>query len=45
MGYEGYLTDNYYALLAVAVRQSEIPWKSGYRPNDTRIAGRKQPVF
>ncbi len=31
MGYEGYLTDNYYALLAVPLRQSEIAWNSGYR--------------
>lgn len=32
MGYEGYLTDNYYAMLAVPLRQSEIAWKRGYRP-------------
>lgn len=32
MGYEGLLTDNYYALLAVALRQSEIDWQSGFRP-------------
>jgi len=32
MGYEGYLTDNYYALLAVPLRQTEIAWNSGYRP-------------
>jgi hypothetical protein len=32
MGYEGYLTDNYYALLAVPLRQSEVAWNSGYRP-------------
>jgi hypothetical protein len=31
MGYEGFLTDNYYALLAVPLRQTEIAWKSGYR--------------
>jgi hypothetical protein len=31
-GYEGYLTDNYYALLAVALRQSEEPWQNGFRP-------------
>jgi hypothetical protein len=31
MGYEGFLTDNYYALLAVPLRQGEIAWKSGYR--------------
>jgi hypothetical protein len=30
-GYEGYLTDNYYALLAVPLRQAESTWKSGYR--------------
>ena len=35
MGYEGYLTDNYYALLAVPVRQSEKPWQSGFRPSTT----------
>jgi len=32
MGYEGYLTDNYYALLAVALRQSETRWNDGFRP-------------
>jgi hypothetical protein len=32
MGYEGFLADNYYALLAVPLRQSEIAWESGYRP-------------
>jgi hypothetical protein len=32
MGYEGYLTDNYYALLAVPVRQTEESWGSGFRP-------------
>ena len=31
-GYEGYLTDNYYTMLAVPVRQSEEPWQSGHRP-------------
>lgn len=35
MGYEGYLVDNYYALLAVPVRQSERPWESGFRPVTT----------
>ncbi len=32
MGYEGLLTDNYYALLAVPLRQSETQWKEGVRP-------------
>lgn len=32
MGYEGLLTDNYYALLAVPVRQSESAWQKGFRP-------------
>ena len=32
MGYEGYLADNYYALLAVPLRQTEARWKSGFRP-------------
>jgi Bacterial alpha-L-rhamnosidase 6 hairpin glycosidase domain/TAT (twin-arginine translocation) pathway signal sequence len=31
-GYEGYLVDNYYALLAVPLRQSEEPWQNGFRP-------------
>jgi hypothetical protein len=31
-GYEGLLTDNYYALLAVPLRQSETQWQSGFRP-------------
>jgi hypothetical protein len=31
MGYEGYLTDNYYALLAVPLRQAEKPWSDGLR--------------
>ncbi len=32
MGYEGYLTDDYYAMLAVPLRQEETRWESGYRP-------------
>lgn len=32
MGYEGYLCDDYYAMLAVPLRQSGISWTSGYRP-------------
>lgn len=32
MGYEGYLTDNYYALLAVPLRQTETLWSAGVRP-------------
>jgi hypothetical protein len=31
-GYEGLLTDGYYALLAVPLRQSETRWHSGFRP-------------
>ncbi len=31
-GYEGYLTDDYYALLAVPLRQSETRWPQGFRP-------------
>jgi hypothetical protein len=31
-GYEGYLTDNYYALLAVSLRQTDTRWYSGFRP-------------
>ncbi len=31
-GYEGYLCDDYYPMLAVPVRQSETSWESGYRP-------------
>jgi hypothetical protein len=31
-GYEGYLVDNYYALLAVPLRQRETRWQSGFRP-------------
>ena len=31
MGYEGYLTDDYYALLAVPLRQSETHWSDGFR--------------
>jgi hypothetical protein len=34
-GYEGFLTDNYYSLLAVPLRQSEIQWHAGYRPGTT----------
>ena len=34
-GYEGYLTDNYYALLAVPLRQGEIRWRNGFRPATT----------
>jgi hypothetical protein len=34
-GYEGLLTDNYYALLAVPLRQSETAWQSGFRPPTT----------
>ena len=32
MGYEGFLTDNYYTMLAVHLRQSEEPWQNGFRP-------------
>ncbi len=32
MGYEGYLTDDYYTLLAVPLRQSETQWRDGFRP-------------
>lgn len=32
MGYEGYLCDNYYALLAVPLRESKIDWHDGFRP-------------
>jgi len=32
MGYEGLLTDDYYTMLAVPLRQSETPWQEGYRP-------------
>ncbi|HEV2326424.1 MAG TPA: hypothetical protein VGS10_20975 [Terracidiphilus sp.] len=34
-GYEGYLCDNYYAMLAVPLRQSETAWPSGFRPANT----------
>jgi hypothetical protein len=34
-GYEGLLTDDYYALLAVPVRQSQIHWHGGFRPRTT----------
>ena len=33
MGYEGFLVDNYYTLLAVPLRQNETPWAAGYRPS------------
>lgn len=32
-GYEGFLVDNYYTLLAVPLRQTETPWTGGYRPS------------
>ncbi|MGB7266808.1 MAG: hypothetical protein WBC92_14935 [Terracidiphilus sp.] len=32
MGYEGFLTDNYYTLMAVPLRQSETRWLEGFRP-------------
>jgi len=35
MGYEGLLTDDYYALLAVPLRQQETPWRDGFRPATT----------
>jgi hypothetical protein len=31
-GYEGFLCDDYYAMLAVPLRQSQTAWQSGYRP-------------
>lgn len=31
-GYEGYLVDDYYTLLAVPLRQTETRWQSGSRP-------------
>ena len=33
-GYEGLLTDDYYALLAVPLRQSEMRWLRGFRPGN-----------
>jgi hypothetical protein len=39
MGYEGYLTDNYYALFAVPLRQSETHWSNGFRPADWPESG------
>ena len=36
MGYEGLLVDDYYALLAVPLRQSETRWQSGFRPQSTQ---------
>jgi hypothetical protein len=32
MGYEGLLTDDYYTMLAVPLRQTERPWQDGFRP-------------
>lgn len=32
MGYEGFLTDNYYTLMAIPLRQSETRWVEGFRP-------------
>ena len=32
MGYEGLLTDDYYTMLAVSLRESETPWQQSYRP-------------
>ncbi len=32
MGYEGLLTDNYYALLAVPLRRTETRWRDRLRP-------------
>ena len=32
MGYEGLLTDDYYTMLAVPLRQSETHWQDGFRP-------------
>jgi hypothetical protein len=34
-GYEGLLTDDYYALLAVPLRQSETRWSEGFRTETT----------
>ena len=34
-GYEGYLVDNYYALLAVPLRQDELPSRNNFRPATT----------
>lgn len=31
-GYEGFLSDDYYALYAVAMRQVPVQWHSGFRP-------------
>jgi hypothetical protein len=35
MGYEGFLVDNYYTMLAVPLRQTEVTWRGGYRPATT----------
>jgi hypothetical protein len=34
MGYEGYLTDNYYTMRVVPLRADEIAWTAGYRPDE-----------
>jgi hypothetical protein len=34
-GYEGFLVDNYYALLAVPLRQQETRWSNGFHPATT----------
>ena len=34
-GYEGYLVDNYYTLLAVPLRQDETSWRNDFRPATT----------
>ncbi|MGD0911517.1 MAG: hypothetical protein ABR928_06455 [Terracidiphilus sp.] len=34
-GYEGYLVDNYYALLAVLLRQDQTRWRNDFRPPTT----------
>lgn len=39
MGYEGFLTDDYYALFAVPLRQSEAKWSEGFRQAAAREFG------
>ena len=41
MGYEGFLSDNYYTLLAVPLREAEVRWKSGVRPKTAVSSGGK----
>ena len=45
MGYESFLTDNYYTLMAVPLRQSKTRWVDGFRPETYLTCHENPSIF